>query len=76
MATAMNKDGPALCEQFSQLINRIEERYHCIIIYFTTDGDGGSSKGRKLLGFERLYLLVPACWAHQVMEIIIIISSS
>ncbi|KAJ6574028.1 hypothetical protein B0H10DRAFT_2347097 [Mycena sp. CBHHK59/15] len=43
--TALNKDGPALCEQFSAMIDGVEVKYGCIIIYFTTDADGGSKKG-------------------------------
>ncbi|KAJ6628542.1 hypothetical protein B0H10DRAFT_1940380 [Mycena sp. CBHHK59/15] len=48
--TALSKDGPSLCEQFVEMIDRIEEKYGCIVIYFTTDADGGSKKGRILLG--------------------------
>ncbi|KAF8146020.1 hypothetical protein K438DRAFT_1781381 [Mycena galopus ATCC 62051] len=44
-ATALNKDGPSLCEQFGLIINQIEEKYNCIVIEFTTDADGGSKKG-------------------------------
>lgn len=64
--TALNKDGPALCEQFAAMIDRVEVKYGCIIIYFTTDADGGSKKGRQLLGIKRPWLILPSCWAHQV----------
>jgi hypothetical protein len=36
------------------------------VIYLTTDADGGSKKGRILLGKERPWLILPSCWAHQV----------
>ncbi|KAJ7494917.1 ribonuclease H-like domain-containing protein [Mycena latifolia] len=65
--TALNKDGPALCEQFGAMIDRIEEKHGCTIIYFTTDADGGSKKGRKLLGIQRPYLILPSCGAHQLI---------
>ncbi|KAJ7463541.1 ribonuclease H-like domain-containing protein [Mycena latifolia] len=68
--TALNKDGPALCEQFGAMIDRIEEKHGCTIIYFTTDADGGSKKGRKLLGIQRPYLILPSCWAHQFQLIL------
>ncbi|KAJ6616617.1 ribonuclease H-like domain-containing protein [Mycena sp. CBHHK59/15] len=68
--TALNKDGPALCEQFAAMIDRVEVKYGCIIIYFTTDADGGSKKGRQLLGIKRPWLILPSCWAHQFQLIL------
>ncbi|KAJ6576288.1 ribonuclease H-like domain-containing protein [Mycena sp. CBHHK59/15] len=68
--TALNKDGPALCEQFAVMIDRVEVKYGCIIIYFTTDADGGSKKGRQLLGIKRPWLILPSCWAHQFQLIL------
>ncbi|KAJ6618888.1 hypothetical protein B0H10DRAFT_1218947 [Mycena sp. CBHHK59/15] len=68
--TALKKDGPALCEQFADMIDRIELRYGCVIIYFTTDADGGSKKGRVLLGKKRPWLILPSCWAHQFQLIL------
>ncbi|KAJ7190100.1 ribonuclease H-like domain-containing protein [Mycena pura] len=64
--TSLSKDGPSLCEQFAGMIDRVEEKYGFTIIYFTTDADGGSKKGRKLLGLKRPYLILPSCWAHQL----------
>ncbi|KAJ6570793.1 hypothetical protein B0H10DRAFT_2352304 [Mycena sp. CBHHK59/15] len=57
--TELNKDGPSLCEQFAAMIDRVEVAHGCIIIYFTTDADGGSNKGRKLLGKLRPWLILP-----------------
>ncbi|KAJ6540907.1 ribonuclease H-like domain-containing protein [Mycena sp. CBHHK59/15] len=68
--TALNKDGPALCEQFAGMIDHIELKHGCTIIYFTTDADGGSNKGRKLLGIKRPWLILPSCWAHQFQLIL------
>ncbi|KAJ6467375.1 ribonuclease H-like domain-containing protein [Mycena sanguinolenta] len=68
--TALNKDGPSLCEQFAGMIDRVEEKYGCIVIYFTTDADGGSKKGRILLGKKRPWLILPSCWAHQFQLIL------
>ncbi|KAJ7667282.1 hypothetical protein B0H17DRAFT_1142863 [Mycena rosella] len=42
--TALNKDGPSLCEQFAGMIDRVEVKYGCIIIYFITDADGGDAQ--------------------------------
>ncbi|KAJ7107570.1 hypothetical protein C8R44DRAFT_744744 [Mycena epipterygia] len=64
-ATALNKDVPSLCEQFAEMIDRIEVKHDCIIIYFTTDADGGSKKGRSLLGLKQPWLILPSCWTHQ-----------
>ncbi|KAJ7670125.1 hypothetical protein DFH06DRAFT_1125516 [Mycena polygramma] len=64
--TALGKDGQSLCDQFGATIDRIEEKYDCIVIYFTTDADGGSKKGRILLGKKRPWLILPSCWAHQL----------
>jgi hypothetical protein len=64
--TAHSKDGPALCKLFSDMIDRVETKYKCYVIYFITDADGGSKKGRVLLGKQRPWLFVPSCWAHQV----------
>jgi hypothetical protein len=64
-ATALPKDGPGLCKQFGEIIDEIEETYKCIVIYFITDADGGSLKGRKLLEKQRPYLFALSCMAHQ-----------
>ncbi|KAJ7077492.1 ribonuclease H-like domain-containing protein [Mycena epipterygia] len=68
--TSMDKSGPGMCKQFSEIIDRIELKYGCIIIYFITDADGGSKKGRVLLGKRRRYLILPSCWAHQFQLIL------
>ncbi|KAJ3791970.1 ribonuclease H-like domain-containing protein [Lentinula aff. detonsa] len=64
-ATALNKDGEAQAAQFEELIDRIEEEYDCTVIYFVTDADGGSKKGRIILGKRRPWMILPDCWAHQ-----------
>ena len=66
--TSQNKDGPAMADQFEAIINRIEDRYGCIVIYFATDADGGSKKGRVILEKRRPWMLAPSCWAHQVHD--------
>ncbi|KAJ6610689.1 hypothetical protein B0H10DRAFT_2193256 [Mycena sp. CBHHK59/15] len=68
--TALNKDGPSLCNLFADMIDRMEEKYGCVIIYFTTNTDGGSKKGRILLGKKQLWLILPSCWAHQFQLIL------
>ncbi|KAJ6460569.1 ribonuclease H-like domain-containing protein, partial [Mycena sanguinolenta] len=65
-----SKDGPALCKLFGEMIDEIEEKYNCYVIVFGTDADGGSNKGRVLLGKERPWLFVPSCWAHQFQLIL------
>ena len=47
--TTQNKDGVAMADQYEKIINCIEAEYHCQVIYFTTDADGGSKKGHKIL---------------------------
>ncbi|KAJ7258428.1 ribonuclease H-like domain-containing protein, partial [Mycena haematopus] len=69
-ATAQSKDGPALCKLFGEMIDRVEGKYDCFVIYFGTDADGGSKKGRVNLGKERPWLFVPSCWAHQFQLIL------
>ncbi|KAK7042800.1 ribonuclease H-like domain-containing protein [Favolaschia claudopus] len=68
--TSQNKDGEALRDLFGSMIDRVEKKYHCYVIYFITDADGGSKKGRILLGKQRPWLLVPSCWAHQFQLIL------
>ncbi|KAJ7720105.1 hypothetical protein B0H16DRAFT_1474563 [Mycena metata] len=68
--TALDKDGPSLCDLFADMIDRIKEKYGCIIIYFTTDTDGGSKKGRILLVKKRPWLILPLCSAHQFQLIL------
>ncbi|KAF5343814.1 hypothetical protein D9758_016207 [Tetrapyrgos nigripes] len=63
--TAMNKDGEAQCAEFERLVDTIERRFECTVIYLVTDADGGSKKGRMVLGKRRPYLVLPSCWAHQ-----------
>ncbi|KAJ6570760.1 hypothetical protein B0H10DRAFT_1928086 [Mycena sp. CBHHK59/15] len=52
------------------MIDRVEAKYKCYIIFFTTDADGGSKKGHELLGKQRPWLFVPSCWAHQFQLIL------
>lgn len=58
-----------MADQFESIIDRVEGKYHCIVIYFTTDSNGGSKKERKDLAKRRPWLLVPSCWAHQVSDL-------
>jgi len=48
----MDKSGPGMCKQFGEIIDRIEAKYGCVVVYLITDADGGSKKGRQLLGKE------------------------
>ena len=64
--TAQNKDGPGMADYFEEVIDRVEGKYGCTVIYFTTDSDGGAKKGRLLLQERRPWMLVPQCFAHQV----------
>ncbi|KAJ6533403.1 hypothetical protein DFH09DRAFT_1325710 [Mycena vulgaris] len=70
--TSIDKSGPGMCQQFIEIIERIETKYGCIIIYFITGADGGRKKGRVLLGKKRRYLILPSCWAHQFQLILTI----
>jgi hypothetical protein len=55
-----------MADQFAGIIDRVKERYNCVVVYFTTDADGGSKKGRQLLEKQRPWILAPLCWVHQV----------
>ncbi|KAJ6603705.1 hypothetical protein B0H10DRAFT_1957768 [Mycena sp. CBHHK59/15] len=68
--TAENKDGPSQCDHFAEMIDHVELKYRCFVIYFTTVADGGSKKGRILLGKKRPWLILPSCWAHQFQLIL------
>jgi len=64
---ADKKDGMALAIQFANIIiDHVEDKHGCVVIYFTTDVDRGSRKGCRLLEKARPWLLTPSCWAHQV----------
>ncbi|KAJ7916612.1 hypothetical protein B0H13DRAFT_2323220 [Mycena leptocephala] len=52
------------------MIDRVELKHRCYVIFFGTDADGGSKKGRVLLGKQRPWLFVPSCWAHQFQLIL------
>ena len=58
-------DNKAMAKQFGEIVDRTEAVYACGVIYFTTDVDGGSKKGCKLLHKARPWLFTPSCWAHQ-----------
>jgi hypothetical protein len=74
-ATSCAKTGEGLCEQFEAIVDQIELQHDCIVIYFTTDSDGGSKKGRVLLEKKRPWMLTPSCWGHQVrIQTILIVS--
>ena len=60
--TTAQNDGPGMADYFEEVIDRVEGKYGCTVIYFTTDSDGGAKKGRLL----RPWMPVPQCFAHQV----------
>ncbi|KAJ6624052.1 hypothetical protein B0H10DRAFT_1943534 [Mycena sp. CBHHK59/15] len=62
--------GPGMCQQFCNIIDRLGAKFNCKVIYFVTDTDGGSKKGRELLGKQCIYLILPSCWAHQFQLIL------
>ena len=70
--TGLSKDGPSMCRQFADMIDNAEKKFECTVVYFITDADGGSLKGRKLLAKERPWLFTPSCWAHQACLIALI----
>jgi hypothetical protein len=55
-----------MADQYESIIDRVEAKYKCIIIYFMMDSDSGSKKGRQLLEIQRPWLLAPSWWAHHV----------
>ncbi|KAL1671254.1 ribonuclease H-like domain-containing protein [Schizophyllum commune] len=63
--TEESKMGEAQSQQFEKMIDDVESEYGAKVTHFVTDGDGGSSKGRKLLVKKRPHLLAPECWGHQ-----------
>ncbi|KAJ6560920.1 hypothetical protein B0H10DRAFT_2240287 [Mycena sp. CBHHK59/15] len=50
---------------FVKVIDEVETMYSCYVIYFVTDADGGSKKGRMILLKLRPDLFLPSCFAHQ-----------
>ena len=47
--TAHNKDGVVMVDQFEKIIDHVKAEYGCKVVYLTTDADGGSKKGCKIL---------------------------
>ena len=64
--TVQNKDGPEMADYFEEVIDCVEGKYGCTVIYFTTDSDGGVKKGQLLLQQCHPWMLVLQCFAHQV----------
>jgi hypothetical protein len=75
LATSLSKTGESLCSLFLEIIDKVEKKYQCTVMYFITDANGGSLKGRKLLVKERPWLFVPLCMAHQVCFFVVPINS-
>ncbi|KAJ7194227.1 hypothetical protein GGX14DRAFT_576547 [Mycena pura] len=50
---------------FAKVISEVETTYLCYVVYFVTDADGGSRKGRAILLTLRPDLFLPSCFAHQ-----------
>ncbi|KAJ7028223.1 ribonuclease H-like domain-containing protein [Mycena alexandri] len=59
------KDGKSMCTAFLAMIDAAEQKYHCAVILFVCDNDGGSQRGRKDAVIVRPWLLVAPCCAHQ-----------
>jgi len=55
-----------MADYFEEVIDHIERKYKCTVIYFTMDSDGGAKKGQLILQDRRPWLLVLQCFAHQV----------
>ena len=55
-----------MADQFEAIIDHVENKYKCTIIYFMTDANGRSKNGCLVLVKWRPWLLAPSCWAHQV----------
>ncbi|KAJ7195384.1 hypothetical protein GGX14DRAFT_377173 [Mycena pura] len=69
--TAANKDGKSMATFFATVISEVEERYSCYVVYFVTDADGGSKKGRMILLTTRPDLFLPSCFGHQSNLIVV-----
>ena len=67
-AGLLPKDGQGMCSFYKEKIDLIEEKFGCTVLYYITDANGGSLKGRKLLLEERPWLFAPSCMAHQVRQ--------
>lgn len=65
--TAECKDGESLADLFEKIIDWAEKTYDCRVNYYTINCKGGSKKDREILGKQHTWLLVPECWAHQVI---------
>ncbi|KAJ7229916.1 hypothetical protein GGX14DRAFT_553420 [Mycena pura] len=63
--TAANKDGKSMATFFAKVISEVETTYLCYVVYFVTDADGGSRKGRAILLTLPPDLFLPSCFAHQ-----------
>ncbi|KAJ6616928.1 hypothetical protein B0H10DRAFT_2434744 [Mycena sp. CBHHK59/15] len=59
-APSANVDFRSFLIELLDMIDRVELKNGCIVIYFTTDSDGGSKKGRLLLGKKRPWLILPS----------------
>jgi hypothetical protein len=55
-----------MADYFEEVIDRMEKKYNCTVIYFTMDSDGGTKKGRLILQERRPWLLVPQCFGHHL----------
>jgi hypothetical protein len=72
-ASSQSKDGLAMCYFYAEMIDLIKSRSGCTVLYYITDANGGSLKGRKLLHKKRPWMFVPSCMAHQVCWFILLV---
>jgi len=43
------KDGQSMADIYEKIIDIVQKKYGCRIIYFTTNCDGGNKKGQEIL---------------------------
>ncbi|KAJ7310796.1 hypothetical protein DFH08DRAFT_1046089 [Mycena albidolilacea] len=62
---AWKKDGESMRLRFGNMIDEAEKKWACNVLGLLTDNDGGSKKGRKVLGDVSPWLLLFPCCGHQ-----------
>lgn len=75
LAMSHKKDGESMCIAFEGMINKAEHEYGATVVVLCCDNNGGSQRGRKDLVIKRPWLFGPACCAHQVQYLHLVLNS-
>lgn len=58
---------------YAEEIIALLHSYNAVVVAWTTDASGESRKARQLCQLKSVAMIVPDCWAHQVLFLLLVL---